>query len=408
MKMKILHTSDWHLGKKLEGAKRIEEQKLFIDTLEKIVTDENPKLILIAGDIFDTPSPSSEAEKLFFDAMKKISNFGKRAIVIIPGNHDSAERLVASKNLAKDFGIIIYENPLEVKEIREYGQFQVERATEGGLILNIEGERAFLYSLPYVSEAYLDEIYKNLLAEKEEELGESIDGDLTYSEKIGALLKRGVVEVESENIPKIIMAHLFIMGSVGDGDEREAELGGSKGVDLDDLPEVDYIALGHIHKPMKYSRKRACYSGSPIEYRVTENRYKKKIFLADVKGDLDTEIREIELENYKPIKKYEVEGIDKALELSQSLVGVQEWVYLKIVTDRYLASSEIRELRKNKNIVEIDVKYVDENERENITYYENGELDIKESFKEYYKKFDGIEPSEEMVELFMRLVEGEE
>ncbi len=87
---------------------------------------------------------------------------------------------------------------------------------------------------------------------------------------------------------------------------------------------------------------------------------------------------------------------------------MQEWVYLKIVTDRYLASSEIRELRKNKNIVEIDVKYVDENEEENITYYENGELDIKESFKEYYKKFDGIEPSEEMVELFMRLVEGEE
>lgn len=91
--------------------------------------------------------------------------------------------MVASKNLAKDFGIIIYENPLEVKEIGEYGQFQVERATEGGLILNIGGERAFLYSLPYVSEAYLDEIYKNLLAEKEEELGESIDGDLTYSER---------------------------------------------------------------------------------------------------------------------------------------------------------------------------------------------------------------------------------
>ena len=406
--MRILHTSDWHLGKKLEGAKRIEEQKLFIDTLEKIVKDEDPKLILIAGDIFDTPSPSSEAEKLFFDAMKKISNFGKRAIVIIPGNHDSAERLVASKNLAKDFGIIIYENPLEVKEIGKYGQFQVEKATEGGVILNIEEERVFLYSLPYMSEAYLDEIYKDILAEKEEKLGESIDEDLIYSEKIGALLKRGIVEVESENIPKIIMAHLFIMESIGDGDEREAELGGSKGVDLEDLPEVDYIALGHIHKPMKYSKKRVCYSGSPIEYRVTENRYKKKILLAEVKGNLDTEIREIELENYKPIKKYEVEGIDKALELSKSLIGTQEWIYLKIVTDRYLASSEIRELRKNKNIVEIDVKYIDENDEENITYYENGELDIKESFKEYYKKFDGIEPNEETVELFMRLVEGEE
>lgn len=405
--MKILHTSDWHLGKRLEGAKRIEEQRVFIDTLEKIVIDENPKLILIAGDIFDTPSPSSEAEKLFFDAMKKISNYGERAIVIIPGNHDSAERLVVSKNLAKDFGIIIYENIFEVKEIGSYGKFQVERATEGGMILNIEGERVFLYSLPYTSEAYLDEEYKNFLAKREEELGENWEENLTYSQKVGAILKRGIVEVESEDIPKIIMAHLFIMGSSGDGDERGVELGGSKGVDLNDLPEVDYIALGHIHKPMKYGKKRACYSGSPIEYRVSENRYKKKIFLAEVKGNLDTEIREIELENYKPIRKYEVEGIEKALELSKLLMNEQEWVYLKIKTERYLASSEIRELRKNKNIVEIDVEYKNSEDTESITYFDNGELDIKESFKEYYKKFDGVEPNEELVELFMRLIEEE-
>ena len=79
--MKILHTSDWHLGKKLEGLKRIEEQKKFIDTLEMIVREEEPKVILIAGDIFDTPNPSSEAESLFFDSLKKLSGSGKRAIV---------------------------------------------------------------------------------------------------------------------------------------------------------------------------------------------------------------------------------------------------------------------------------------------------------------------------------------
>ena len=129
--MKVLHTSDWHLGKKLEGLKRIEEQEKFIDRLESIVLEENPKLILIAGDIFDTPIPSSEAEKLFFDAIKKLSNHGERGIVIIPGNHDSAERLVASKNLAKEFGVIIYENVLEEKEIGTYGKFQVEKTTKG-------------------------------------------------------------------------------------------------------------------------------------------------------------------------------------------------------------------------------------------------------------------------------------
>ncbi|MGY0394655.1 exonuclease subunit SbcD [Fusobacterium sp. SYSU M8D902] len=396
--MKILHTSDWHLGKRLEGSKRIEEQKKFVDTLEKIVNEENPQLILIAGDIFDTPAPSSEAEKLFFDAMKKISNFGKRAIVIIPGNHDSAERLVASKNLAKEFGIIIYEKPFEEKELGKYGEFEIERATQGGALLNIGGERVYIYSLPYMSEAILNDEYRNLFEESDE--------DLPYTKKIGRVLKYGVSQLE--NIPKVVMAHLFIMGSIGDGDERGVELGGSKGVDLNDLPDVDYIALGHIHKPVKYSKKRACYSGSPIEYRVTENRYKKKVIIAELKGELQTDIREIELENYKPIKRYEVIGVEEAINLSKELMKVEEWVYLKVETDRYLSGAEIREIKKNKNIVELSIAYQNSEENQEVNYFENGEINIKDSFIEYYKKFDGIEPSEETIDLFMELLGGEE
>ncbi|WP_291255378.1 exonuclease subunit SbcD [Fusobacterium sp.] len=396
--MKILHTSDWHLGKRLEGSKRIEEQKKFVDTLEKIVNEENPQLILIAGDIFDTPAPSSEAEKLFFDAMKKISNFGKRAIVIIPGNHDSAERLVASKNLAKEFGIIIYEKPFEEKELGKYGEFEIERATQGGALLNIGGERVYIYSLPYMSEAILNDEYRNLFEESDE--------DLPYTKKIGRVLKYGVSQLE--NIPKVVMAHLFIMGSIGDGDERGVELGGSKGVDLNDLPDVDYIALGHIHKPVKYSKKRACYSGSPIEYRVTENRYKKKVIIAELKGELQTDIREIELENYKPIKRYEVIGVEEAINLSKELMKVEEWVYLKVETDRYLSGAEIREIKKNKNIVELTIAYQNSEENQEVNYFENGEINIKDSFIEYYKKFDGIEPSEETIDLFMELLGGEE
>lgn len=396
--MKILHTSDWHLGKRLEGSKRIEEQKKFVDTLEKIVNEENPQLILIAGDIFDTPAPSSEAEKLFFDAMKKISNFGKRAIVIIPGNHDSAERLVASKNLAKEFGIIIYEKPFEEKELGKYGEFEIERATQGGALLNIGGERVYIYSLPYMSEAILNDEYRNLFEESDE--------DLPYTKKIGRVLKYGVSQLE--NIPKVVMAHLFIMGSIGDGDERGVELGGSKGVDLNDLPDVDYIALGHIHKPVKYSKKRACYSGSPIEYRVTENRYKKKVIIAELKGELQTDIRELELENYKPIKRYEVIGVEEAINLSKELMKVEEWVYLKVETDRYLSGAEIREIKKNKNIVELSIAYQNSEENQEVNYFENGEINIKDSFIEYYKKFDGIEPSEETIDLFMELLGGEE
>ena len=389
--MKILHTSDWHLGKKLEGLKRIEEQKKFIDTLEMIVREEEPKVILIAGDIFDTPNPSSEAESLFFDSLKKLSGSGKRAIVIIPGNHDSPERLSACKNLARDFGVIIYEKPFEKKEVGKYGDFHLIKSSEGGITLDIEGEKIFIYSLPYPSELSLNEEF---------------DEENSYSKRIGEILKKGVEGVPSD-IPKIIMTHIFITGSEGDGDEKAIELGGARGVALEDLPEVDYIALGHIHRPIKYTDKRAYYSGSPIEYRLTENKFAKKVFIADVNGGLSTEVKEIVLENYKPIKNYEVNGIDEGVAFSQKMLDSQEWIYLKIHTDTFIPNHLLKEIRKNKNILEI-IPVTKNGEVALDSVVDYGDLDIKNAFVEFYKSFDEGEPQEETIDLFMKFLGDDE
>lgn len=385
--MKILHTSDWHLGKKLEGLKRIEEQKKFIDTLEMIVKEEDPKVILIAGDIFDTPNPSSEAESLFFDSLKKLSGSGKRAIVIIPGNHDSPERLSACKNLARDFGVIIYEKPFEKKEVGKYGDFHLVKSSEGGITLDIEDEKIFIYSLPYPSELSLNEEF---------------DEENSYSKRIGEILKKGVERVPCD-ISKIIMTHIFITGSEGDGDEKAIELGGARGVALEDLPEVNYIALGHIHRPIKYTNKRAYYSGSPIEYRLTENKFAKKIFIADVKGGLSTEVKEIVLENYKPIKNYEVNGIDEGVAFSQKMMDSQEWIYLKIHTDTFIPNHLLKEIRKNKNILEI-IPVTKNGEVTLDSVVDYGDLDIKNAFVEFYKSFDEGEPQEETIDLFMKFL----
>lgn len=385
--MKILHTSDWHLGKKLEGLKRIEEQKKFIDTLEMIVREEEPKVILIAGDIFDTPNPSSEAESLFFDSLKKLSGSGKRAIVIIPGNHDSPERLSACKNLARDFGVIIYEKPFEKKEVGKYGDFHLIKSSEGGITLDIEGEKIFIYSLPYPSELSLNEEFNE---------------ENSYSKRIGEILKKGVEGVPSD-IPKIIMTHIFITGSEGDGDEKAIELGGARGVALEDLPEVDYIALGHIHRPIKYTDKRAYYSGSPIEYRLNENKFAKKVFIADVNGGLSTEVKEIVLENYKPIKNYEVNGIDEGVAFSQKMMDSQEWIYLKIHTDTFIPNHLLKEIRKNKNILEI-IPVTKNGEVTLDSVVDYGDLDIKNAFVEFYKSFDEGEPQEETIDLFMKFL----
>ncbi len=390
--MKILHTSDWHLGKKLEGYSRIPEQEKFMENLVKIADGEEVDMILVAGDVYDVPNPPSDAERLFYRVVKKLSRGGKRPVVIIPGNHDSAERLAASNPLAREMGIVIFEKPFEKKEPGIYGEYRVVSSVEGGVEIEANGKSAYIYALPYPSEKSLG---KRFLAEDDSE------EQVSYSRRIGEILQEGI-DMKPEDVPGIIMTHIFITGVSGEGDERPIELGGSMAVNLGDLPEADYIALGHIHRPMHFAKKRAVYPGSPIEYRVSENRYPKKVYTATLKGGLDTEIRGIEVENYKPIKRYCIDGIENAVEKSASLMDAEEWIYLEINTDRPLDSSEVRSIKANKNVIEIIPKIRwEENSSYEIEDYT--QENITEAFKKFYIKNRNTDPSQEVMEIFMKI-----
>jgi exonuclease SbcD len=391
--MKILHTSDWHLGKKLEGNSRIKEQEKFIENLIKIADGESVDMILIAGDIYDVPNPPTEAEKLFFKGIKSLSNNGKRPVIVIPGNHDNPERLGASSPLADEYGIIIFSKPFEKKEIGKYGTFEITNSTYGGIEIEVNSKKAFIYALPYPSEKALGETFG----------GEKDQEQLSYSQRIGEILKDGMKE-KSEDSIGIVMTHIYMTGSICSDDERPIELGGSLAVNLNDLPDVDYIALGHIHKPMVYKDKRAVYSGSPIEYRVSENKYAKKVFIANLNGNLDTEIKGIEVENYKPIKRYVVNSIEEGIEKSQELLDANEWIYLEIKTERPLQNNEVREIKKNSNIIEI-IPIINWNtEDENGVIIENLTENIENAFSGFYKEKYNVEPSTEVLEVFHRLL----
>ncbi len=123
--MRILHTSDWHLGKCLEGYSRLEEQQQFIEELSTIADDNNVDMVLIAGDIYDNNNPSAAAEKLFYSSAKKLSLNGKRPIVIIAGNHDNPERLTAANPLAYEHGIIILGTPKSVAQVGKYKGYDI-------------------------------------------------------------------------------------------------------------------------------------------------------------------------------------------------------------------------------------------------------------------------------------------
>ena len=111
MSLKILHTADWHLGKKLDSFSRLEEQIEVMDEICTIADDQQVDMVIVAGDLFDTFNPPVEAIELFYKTLKRLSNNGKRTVIAIAGNHDSPDRIDAPNPLAKECGIIFIGNP---------------------------------------------------------------------------------------------------------------------------------------------------------------------------------------------------------------------------------------------------------------------------------------------------------
>lgn len=383
--MRILHTSDWHLGKKLEGQSRIIEQKLFINDLEKIVREEEIELILLAGDIYDTYNPSAEAEKLFFDSIKQLSLNGKVGIVVIPGNHDNPARLNAVSHLAKDYGVIIYETAFQEIEVGKYGSLNIYKSTSGGIFIEKNQKKLYLYNLPFPSEAILNETFE----------------DKKFNCRIKEILEEGIAH-NNEEIPSVLMTHIYVAGSMGEG-EVALELGGSRAIATSDLPDVNYIALGHVHKPMSFKSKNAYYCGSPLEYRITENKFDKKVFVVDI-SQSETIVKEVAITNYKPIKEYVVEGAEEAIQKSNELLESNEWIYLKVKLNEPLTNSAIRKIKANKNVLEI-IPIINIEEKENeVTIY--NELNLEEAFIEFFKEeSEGLAPNDNILKLFLELLE---
>ena len=156
--MKILHTSDWHIGKRLMGRERLDEQAEVLDEIVGICDREAFELVLIAGDIFDTYTPSAEAEDLFFNKIKRIAG-EDRAVLIISGNHDDGVRLSAVAPLSEDQGIFVAGNAR--KPLKTGASSRKTRPVLSGkgyaVFENGAGERAYISTLPYPNEARFKE-----------------------------------------------------------------------------------------------------------------------------------------------------------------------------------------------------------------------------------------------------------
>lgn len=399
--MRILHTSDWHLGKSLEGFIRLEEQERFIDELVELVEDRDIQLILIAGDIYDTPNPPAQAEKLFYRAMRRLSHGGERAIIVIAGNHDNPDRLVAANPLAEGLGVFLLGKPKASVERGKYGGVEVVNSGEGFIELAIGEERAVIVTLPYPSEKRLNEV---IAFDHDEEKARK-----SYSEKVGELFRNLETHYREDTV-NLAVSHLFVMGCEESESERPIQLGGTLTVDVGSLPNAQYIALGHLHKPQKVigSKVPAYYCGSPLQYSKKE-RHDKYLHVIELKAGEDAKLEQIKLNNHKPIKVLKVNGIAEALSQVEALKSEPCWLYLEIETDKVLSNAELKQLKELRgDIVEIRPQLVIAEGSDEV-YEDYQEMAMEEIFKHFYKFQRGVEPSEELLEVFYKICrEGEE
>lgn len=400
--MKVIHTSDWHLGKNLEGNSRLEEQKEFLDYFVDRCQEHKPDLVIIAGDIYDTPNPPAQAEKLFYDTLKKLSRKGECMTLVIAGNHDNPERLIASWPLAMEHGILMLGTPKTVAQIGSYANHEVVRAGEGFVEVQIKGERAVLLAVSYPSEKRLNEIlYKDSDTEE--------DRQKTYGDKIAEMFMSLEKNFREDTI-NITVSHLFAFGSEPSGSERSSSLGGSFLVGTGALPQsAQYTALGHIHKPqvLPNTNKKMIYSGSPIHYSKSEPGGRKRFYVIDLKAGEEANISYEEIPVFKPIEIWRADSIEHALELCEQNKDQSSWVYLEVATDRYIREDEIKQMKALKADI-LEIKPIIEAIEKEQNYEKISEMTFMEQFSEFYKMQKEADPSEELIQMLESILAQEE
>jgi len=272
--MKILHTSDWHLGRALYGRKRYEEYEAFLDWLAETIHNNGIDVLVLAGDVFDTTAPGNRAQELYYGFLCRAASLCCRHVVVVSGNHDSPSFLDAPKKLLRVLEVHVTGSPSENPE----DEVLVLRDKQGVPEL-------IVCAVPYLRDRDIRSAEAGeSIEDKERKLLEGI-GD--HYASIAALAEERRREL-GDDIPVVATGHLFAAGGrtvEGDG-VRELYIGSLAHVNANVFPpSFDYLALGHLHVPQKVNGSEIMrYSGSPLPLGFGEARQQKSVCVAEFEG----------------------------------------------------------------------------------------------------------------------------
>ncbi|NCB00880.1 MAG: exonuclease subunit SbcD [Spirochaetia bacterium] len=381
--MKILHTSDWHLGRNLYTKKRYEEFTLFLDWLVNTILEEDIDVLLIAGDVFDTTLPSHRSQELYYRFLYKVSTTQCHSVVIIGGNHDSPSFLDAPKALLETLNVFV------VGAMRE-------EAKEEVIILK---DKTNIPTLIVCAVPYLRD--KDI---RTAESGETIEdknsklilGIKNHYEKVCLFAEQKQKELFEKHhltIPIIAMGHLFSAGgtvTTGDG-VRDLYVGSLGYVHEEIFPSsIDYLALGHLHSEQKVGGKEHFrYSGSPIPMGFSEAKEQKKVLIISFEGGSST------------VEQHPIPLFQPLVRLVGSLEEIQHKIDL-LISEKSNAWIEI-ELGKNINAKEAKVMLEQQIEASSLSIIRIKDTELVNSLLHSSYKNETLDDVDEY-EVFERLL----
>ena len=406
VKVKFLHTSDWHLGRSLYGRKRYAEFGAFLEWLVTVIKSEEIDVLLVAGDIFDTSTPSNRAQELYYRFLCTVAGSYCRHIVIIAGNHDSPSFLNAPKALLRALNVYVV-------------GAKSERIEDEVVVLkdNQNIVEAIVCAIPYLRDKDIrTAAVGESIDDKNAKLVEGLRDHYAAVCAVAEKKQQQFVDNDQAKVPIVGMGHLFTAGGQtidGDG-VRELYVGSLAYMGQDVFPEsIDYLALGHLHVPQCVGKTTHIrYSGSPIPMGFGEAKQEKKVIIVEFHSTIP-EIKEIVVPCFQILEKI-VGSIDDILVRVEQLKHHESDAWLEIeytgadlignlrelLEDALVGSRmEIRRI-KNRRMIERVLNAIDQEETLD-------DLDENDVFERCLDAFAvPAEERPEMVELYSGIIKA--
>ena len=379
--MKILHTSDWHLGHTLYNYDRAEEQQAMLEQMVSIVEEQKPDVFLLCGDVYHTPQPSAAVQTMLSDGLVRIHEANPQmTIVMTAGNHDSGTKHE------------IFQTPWKALKVYAIGQLEKEDLDEH--IIEVPG-KGWIVAVPYANERNIPEGFFQQLLDR-------------------------VAERNAENLPVVMTAHTTVKGCDFTGHDHATEytVGGIDSLELDEMGEgYDYLALGHIHHGqfVHSGKHNVRYSGTPLPVSFDEN-FSHSVSMVEIGKHGDTpKVEEIDIQNPHPLVTLPTDGLatwEAAKELlSQFPDDIPAYIRLNVEIEDFLpveASAEAASLTEGKQCrfccINAKRKAVRQDDVQVLTVQEfQAEKPIEIARR--YAEYEGISFDDEMQTMFNEVMD---